>query len=122
MPWFELYKQDGQFNTLWVTSTAVRTDHQKQGVGTELVKQSLKLAKILNLSFRASALRCQFKKYKDKTGNDITRYIKEVEKGSEKDRFLSLYFKLGFKFTYPLPNYEKYKGSLNYNILTRKEV
>jgi GNAT superfamily N-acetyltransferase len=121
-PWFEEYKKNGEFNTLWVTSTAVMSEYQKKGIGTAMVKYSLKLAKSLGLKYRASALRCQYAQFYKKTKKPIQDYIKEVEKGNIKDRFLGLYLKLGFKLGDPLPNYEPYQGSLNYNIFAYKKV
>lgn len=121
-PWFEEYKKGGEFNTLWVTSTAVMSEYQGKEIGTTMVKYSLDLTKSLDLSHRASALRCQFKKYNDKTGGNIEKYIEDVKNEHEKDHFLGLYLRLGFKLLWPLPNYEPYKGSLNYNILSYKEV
>ncbi len=121
-PWFEEYAKGGDFNTLFVTSTAVQSDYQNRGVGTALVKYSLELAKKLSFQYRASALRCQYAKYYKKTGKPITDYIQEVKNRKIKDRFLELYLKLGFQLTEPLPNYEPYKGSLNYNIFSFKKI
>lgn len=121
-PWFEEYKKGGEFNTLWVTSTAVETEYQDKGVGTTLIKTSLDLAKELGLHYRASALRCQYARYFQETDGSIQDYMKDVEGGKIKDRFLGPYLKLGFKLITPLPNYEPYKGSLNYNLLAYKSI
>lgn len=124
-PWFEEYekikKKNGKFNTLWVTSTAVESKYQGRRIGKALIKYSLKLAKKLGLKYRASALRCCYAAYYKKTGKSIYEYIKEVKEGKIKDRFLQPYLKLGFTLDRPLPNYEPYKGSLNYNILAFKK-
>lgn len=121
-PWFEEYTSKKKYNTLWITSTAVKSNYQKQGIGTELLKYSLYLTKNLGLKYRTSAPRCQYKKYYDKTNKNIKEYIKEMEKGKIKDRFLNLYLNLGFKLLSPLSNYEPFKGSKNYNILTYKKL
>ncbi len=124
-PWFEEYKRlkekGEKFDTLWVTSTAVESKYQGKGIGTALIKHSLKLAKKLGLKYRSSALRCQYGHYYKKTGKSIYEYIKEVKAGKIKDRFLQPYLKLGFVLDRPLPNYEPYKGSLNYNIFAFKK-
>lgn len=125
-PWFEVYKKlvkkKKKFNTLWVTSMAVESKHQRKGIGTAMIKYTLKLAKKLNLKYRASALRCQYGRYYKKTGKSIYFYKKEINTGKIKDRFLQPYLKLGFVLKAPLANYEPYKGSLNYNIFAYKEI
>jgi GNAT superfamily N-acetyltransferase len=121
-PWFDEFKQGGEFNTLFVTSTAVETDFQGKGIGRALVENSLDLAKELGLDYRASALRCQYKKFFDETGRNIEGYIKEIKSGRIKDKFLGLYLKLGFSLGEPLRNYEPYKGSMNWNVLAHKRV
>ncbi len=120
--YLERKKANKNFNTLWVSSTAVERKYQGRGIGTKLVKYSLKLAKNLGLKYRASTLRCTYGKYFKKTGKSIWEYIRDVQKGLVDDRFLHLYVKLGFKLVAPLPNYEPYKGSLNHNILAYKKI
>jgi GNAT superfamily N-acetyltransferase len=122
LPWFEEYRKSGKFYTLFVTSTAVEKAYQSKGVGTALVRYSLELAKQLGLNYRASALRCQYASFYNRTKKSIKDYIEKVKAGQIKDRFLGLYLKLGFKLSAPLPNYEPYKGSLNYNVLAYKKV
>ena len=56
-PWFDEYKKGGEFNTLYVTSTAVESEHQGKGIGRSMIEQSLQLAKELGLPYRASVLR-----------------------------------------------------------------
>ncbi|MEK6889357.1 MAG: GNAT family N-acetyltransferase [Nanoarchaeota archaeon] len=121
-PWFEEYESEIKPNTLFVTSTAVESSHQHQGIGTALVRYSLELAKQLGLKYRASALRCQYAQFHRRTGKSIEEYLEEVRNGTIKDRFLRLYLKLGFVLDKPLPNYEPYKGSLNYNIFAYKKI
>ncbi|MDD5606241.1 MAG: GNAT family N-acetyltransferase [Patescibacteria group bacterium] len=121
-PWFDAYEQGGEFNTLLVSSTAVETEYQGRGIGTELVKNSLTLANELGLDYRASALRCQYKSYLDTAGNSIEEFLEEVRQGNLKDRFLGLYLKLGFQLGPALPNYEPYSGSCGYNIFAYKAL
>ena len=122
LPWFKKYEKGGDFNTLIVSSTAVESKYQGVGIGTELVKFSLVLAKEFSLPYRASALRCEYRKYFEKTGKSISDYIQAVKEGKEKDRFLGPYLRLGFEFGPPLPNYEPYKGSLGFNIFAYIKV
>lgn len=122
LPWFEEYKKGRDFNTLFVTSTAVESSYQKKGVGTAMVKYSLELAKDLGFSYRASALRCQYAKYHKETNKSIEEFIKEVKERKIEDKFLDLYLNLGFELDKPLPNYEPYNGSLNYNIFAYKKI
>ncbi len=122
MPWFEEYKKGRKFNTLWITSTAVESKYQNKGIGTALVKYSLRLTKKLGLKYRASALRCQYKDYYNKTHQPLLKYINDLENRKIKDKFLKLYLKLGFKLSTPLPNYEPSKESLNYNIFAYKKI
>lgn len=121
-PWFEEYKTGGRFNTLWVTSTAVETKYQGKGVGTALIKYSLDLAKELGLCYRASALRCQYARFFQETGESIEDYIQQAEGRKIEDRFLYPYLNLGFKLVVPLPDYEPHEGSMNYNLLAIKEI
>lgn len=121
-PWFQEYEKGINPNTLFVTSTAVESKFQKKGIGSALVKYSLSLAQKLELKYRASALRCEYAKFYNKTTKSIEDYIQEVENGTLKDRFLGLYLRLGFNLKQPLPDYEPYKGSKNYNIFAFKEV
>ncbi|MEK7185533.1 MAG: GNAT family N-acetyltransferase [Patescibacteria group bacterium] len=121
-PWFEIYIKGIKPNTLFVTSTAVETGWQERGIGTALVKYSLSLAKKLNLQYRASALRCEYLKFFKKTKKPIKVFVDEVTKGNIQDRFLGLYLKLGFTLDQPLPNYEPYKGSKDFNIFAYKKV
>ncbi len=125
-PWFEEYeagqKKGRNFNSLVNTSSAVETRYQGQGVGTALVKNSLKVAARNGLSHRVSALRCQFAPYHRKTGNSIEQFIEDFSAGKIDDRFLALYRKLGFVFAAPLPDYEPDRGSLNYCIFTYKQT
>jgi GNAT superfamily N-acetyltransferase len=122
LPWFKLFEKGGKFNTLFVTSTAVESSYQGMGIGTAMVKYSLSLAKKLGYSYRASALRCEYGKYYAQTGKSLGEYIKEVEQGRINDRFLGLYLKLGFKLGPALPNYEPYKGSMNFNVFAYKKL
>ena len=122
LPWLKEYKRSKKFDTLFVTSTAVESKNQNKGIGTALIKYSLKLAKELGLKYRASALRCEYKKYYSKTHRSIFDYINKLESKEIKDRFISLYLKLGFKLYKPIRNYEYHKGSLNYNIFAYKKL
>lgn len=119
-PWFEEYVKLSDFDTLIVTSAAVEDIYQNRGVGTELVSYSLKLAKEMGFSYRASALRCEYKKYFDQTGKSVIEYLEEVKSGKIHDKFLSIYLKLGFELSCPLPNYEPNEESLDYNIFAFK--
>ena len=57
MPWFEEYHPNKKYNTLFVTSTAVMTQYQGEGIGKALVMHSLELARTDSLEYRASVLR-----------------------------------------------------------------
>ncbi len=131
LPWLEDYvyrKERGMdFNTLWVMSTAVETAYQNQGVGSLLIEKTLDITRNFNLIYRASALKCEYAKNKTRYER-IEDYIKRVEKGEVRDRFLSLYIKKGFCLVTPLPDYEpdhptrrRIKG-VNFNILAYKLI
>lgn len=126
LPWFRIYERavaNGErFNCLLNSSSAVETAYQGGGIGTALVKNSLKIAEQHGLKHRVSALRCQYGRYFRRTGLGIGRYIEEVTQGTVTDRFLALYRKLGFVFAAPLPDYEPDRGSMNYCIFTYKEI
>ena len=122
IPWFKEYTEGKKLNTLLVTSTAVESEWQGKGIGTALVKNSLRLAKKLCLAYRASALRCQYGKFYKRTGKSIHSYIHEVRSGRIHDRFLGLYLKLGFELGPALLGYEPHKGSMNYNVFAFKKV
>jgi GNAT superfamily N-acetyltransferase len=121
-PWFDKYKKGNEFNTLWVTSTAVETAYQNRGVGKCLVSHSLRLSESLGLDYRASALRCQYASYYKAKKGSIWDYLAEIIRGELKDRFLNLYLNLGFTLLQPLKNYEPNKGSRDYNILAFKKL
>lgn len=123
--WFDAYRFPSnlvRFNALLVSSTAVEQAYQGRGIGTVLVENSLSIAAELGLRYRVSALRCEYKQYRDETEGSIEEYIDAVVKGARKDPFLGLYLRLGFKLGPPLPNYEPYEGSCNYNVLAVKEI
>jgi len=125
-PWLREYLKNfksGNFDTLWVMSTAVESKHQNKGVGSELIKATLNLAKKLDLSYRASALKCEYHK-KRKGTETIKEYLARVKKGEVKDRFLQPYLKLGFELGAPLPEYEagRMPPHLNYNVLAYKKT
>jgi len=130
-PWLDQYKKGKEerknFNTLWVMSTAVESKFQNKGVGGALIEASLRIAKEKGLSYRASALKCEYatKKLSNET---IEHYIERVKSGEVKDRFLQPYIKRSFQLSLPLPNYEpdhpsrRSKLGLNYNILAYKKI
>lgn len=126
LPWFEQYEREraaGQpFNCLLNSSSAVETQYQRRGVGTALVENSLQVAREHGLAWRVSALRCEFARYFRETGRSIEDYIRAVADGEVRDRFLSLYRRLGFVFAAPLPDYEPDRGSLNYCVFTYKAI
>lgn len=122
LPWFDAYREGGKFNTLLVSSTAVESPYQGLGVGTALVKFSLRLAKRLKLTYRASALRCEYRAYQSKHGRSIAAYLQQVRAGACTDRFLGLYKRLGFTIGIPMKAYEPNSGSCNYNVFAFKKV
>ncbi len=118
--WFEKYKQEKEFNTLYVTSTAVSSIHQNKGIGKKLVENSLNLAKENNLKYRASVLRIPgFAKFK-KTNNDINEYLNKIKSREITNKNISLYLSLGFKLRQPIENYESDRTSSNYGIFAFK--
>lgn len=125
-PWFREYEQGGACDTLWVTSTAVETQHQSKGVGGELIRATLKLAKEKGLKYRASALKTEYPN-KRLEGETIEQYLDRVKAGKVQDRFLHPYLKQGFTLAALLPEYEpdhprrKSKG-VNYNVLAFKKL
>jgi GNAT superfamily N-acetyltransferase len=122
-PWFDEYRKGGKFNTLYVTSTAVESRYQGKGIGKAMIKYSLRLAKKLGLSYRASVLRIPgYRDYYKKTKKSVKDYIKEVKAGKIKDRILNLYLKLGFELGEIIPNYEPDRSSLNYGIFAYKKI
>jgi GNAT superfamily N-acetyltransferase len=123
-PWFDGANSGMAYDTLWVASTAVETEFQRRGVGSALVKETLKEARTLNLSYRASALKCEYST-KGLKNHTIDDYLACVKNGEIKDRFLSLYLNLGFELQTPMQDYESphprlKDGTRNYNILAFK--
>jgi len=120
--WFEKYKKEKEFNTLYITSTAVSSIHQNKGIGKKLVENSLKLAKKNNLKYRASVLRIPgFAKFK-KTGKNINEYLDKIKSKKIINKNLSLYLSLGFKLGQPVKNYETDRTSSNYGIFAFKKL
>jgi GNAT superfamily N-acetyltransferase len=122
MPWFEEYGRGGEFNTLWVTSTAVEDKYQGRGAGAALVNNSVKLAKDLGFQFRGSALRCEYGKFHERTKKPIDEYFELLEKGDITERFIEIYRRRGFELIAPLPDYEPNDESMNLDILAVKNI
>ncbi len=126
-PWFQQWRGKAKPNTLWVFSTAVETKYQNQGIGGILIEGSLRAAKQHGLSYRASALKCEFAT-KRNPHEKIEGYLERVKNGQIKDRFLQPYVKRGFELVAPLLEYEmahprqRPKPNLNYNILAIKKI
>ena len=122
-PWFDEYKKGGEFNTLYITSTAVDSEHQGKGAGKAMVEYSLQLAKGMGLSYRASVLRVSgYRAYHKDTGRPAKDYIEEVKKGTVKNPFLGIYLKLGFELGKVISNYEPDRSSLNHGVFAYKKV
>jgi len=128
-PWLDQYKKGADFNinTLWVMSTAVESGFQNKGVGGTLIEESLRIAKEKGLSYRASALKCEYA-HKRIPNETIKHYIERVVSGEVQDRFLQPYIKRGFQLSLSLPNYEpdhpsrRSESEVNYNILAYNKI
>lgn len=121
--WFDDYKKMKKFNALYVTSTAVASNYQGEGIGKALVKTSLNLAKKLKLEYRVSILRIPgYRAYYKKNHKSVQEYIKQIIKGREKDRFLNLYLKLGFELGKPIAQYEPDRSSKNWGVIAYKKL
>lgn len=118
--WFDAYKQGGIFNTLYVTSTAVSSEHQGKGIGKLLVKHSLDLAEEAGLAYRASVLRIPGYRKFGKMGLTIDDYLSGVKAGEITNPTLNLYLNFGFSLGKPIPDYEPDRTSMNYGILAYK--
>lgn len=120
--WFEQYNQGRDFNTLYVTSTAVSSHHQGKGIGKLLVKHSLDLASEKGLDYRASVLRVKgFREFFNKNVS-IEDYLKGVKRGKIMNPMLGLYLFLGFNLGQVIPDYEPDRSSMNYGVFAFKKV
>lgn len=121
-PWFEEYKEKGDFNTLYVTSTAVSSEHQGKGIGKLLIKHSLNLARKKGFNYRASVLRVKgFKQFANQDPS-IEDYLENVKIGKIINPVLNLYLSLGFNLGKPIPNYELDISSMNYGVFAYKKI
>ncbi len=120
--WFKQYKLGGRFNTLYVTSTAVSSQHQGRGIGKKLVLDSLGLAEDHNLEYRASVLRVPgFLKW-HKKGVNIDAFLEMVRDGNIPNPLLNLYLSLGFSLGKPIENYERDRTSSDYGVFAFKKI
>ncbi len=120
--WFEQYRNGGHFNTLYVTSTAVSSNHQGKGIGKLLVEHSLDLARENGLDYRASVLRVKgFREFFNKNVS-IEDYLKGVKRGEITNPVLGLYLSLGFNLGPVIPDYEPDRSSMNYGVFAFKRV
>ncbi|MFH1175037.1 MAG: GNAT family N-acetyltransferase [archaeon] len=120
--WFEQYRTSQEFNTLYVTSTAVTTKYQGRGIGKALVQHSLELARENTLAYRASVLRVKGFGKQHAAGMSIDEYIRSVQMGRISSPILELYLSSGFTLGRPLPEYESDRASNNYGIFSFKKV
>jgi ribosomal protein S18 acetylase RimI-like enzyme len=121
--WFDDYRKGKKFNALYITSTAVASNHQGEGIGKTLVKVSLVLAKKYKFKYRVSILRIPgYAEYYKKTRKSAEKYIQEITQGKQKDRFLNLYLGLGFKLGKTLQQYEPDRSSKNFGVIAYKVI
>ncbi len=121
IPWFELYKNSNEFNTLYVTSTAVSSSHQSRGIGKSLVKHSLGLVKELDLEYRASVLRIPGFNEHNQKGINIIDYLERIRSKDIINPMLNLYLSLGFTLVGPISEYEPDRTSMNFGVFAFKK-
>ena len=120
--WFNEYKNSKIFNTLYITSTAVSSEHQGKGIGKLLVKHSLDLAKEQELDYRASVLRVKGYGKFAKKGLSIGDYLDGIKTGKIVNPILNHYLSLEFTLGKPISNYEPDRSSMNYGIFAHKKI
>ncbi|MBI4163064.1 MAG: GNAT family N-acetyltransferase [Candidatus Aenigmarchaeota archaeon] len=119
---FDLFRSSDQFNALYVTSTAVASEHQGIGIGRRLVEDSLELTRNHELERRASVLRMPGYRRHDKRGISAEEYLRLVKSGEIDNPILRLYLELGFALGPTIPDYEPDRSSMNYGVFALRKL